>query len=123
MAYQSTQGPFSFPCSADLSAKQYRFMVLNGSSQLAVCGAGARMRGILDNLPKATEMGRIWPCNGKALKVQVGAVAVALGALIASDANGMAITAVSGNYSGGVALMAGAAGDIITIWADITLIP
>ncbi len=56
---------------------------------------------------------------GKKVKVKVGAVAVAKGARLTTDANGLALTAAAGDYVRAKALEAGAAGAYITaLWTD-----
>lgn len=118
MAHQNFDGPYSLPAAADLRTNQYQFIVINGSGLIALCGAGARPRGILDNLPNTNEMARFFSHHGVAMKIKAGA-AIAAYAKIMSDATGRAITGTSTNYGCGVALeAASAAGDIITIFYD-----
>ena len=98
----------------------YRYVVFTtGDSKYdMVSGAQGEMDGIAAETVAAD--GDAFPMvipDGAIVKVEAGA-AVAVGAVLASDTSGRAITAVSGvgNYTGGKALQAAsAAGEIIQI--------
>lgn len=98
---------------ADLSAKQYHFIV-GGAADRAVVAAGANAiaLGVLQNAPalgQTAVVGR----NGNT-KLQAGA-AFARFVPLTSDANGAAVVATTGQRYNAIALeAAGAAGDIVS---------
>lgn len=102
---------------ADLTASQHLFVVVNASGKAAVAGAGVAIDGVLQNKPDTDQAATVWGC-GSVSKVVAGA-AVAAGALVAPNASGQAITAVSGNYIAGRALNAATgAGQLISVWVN-----
>ncbi len=114
MAYDQRIRTISLPNSAARALAQFAFVNVDntGSVQLAVSGAAAL--GVLQNPVLAAESAAsVQPLDGSISKVQVGAVAVAAGANLMTDANGLAITATTGNAIVAVALEAGAAGQTI----------
>jgi hypothetical protein len=120
MAHMTWEPTYSLPAAADLSASQYRAVVINGSCLIAVCGLGAMPEGVLDNLPKAGEMARIFIFQRYVGKIKVGVGGVAAGGLFSSDATGKAIVGATGAARFGKALMVGAAGDVITALFDFS---
>ncbi len=109
MAYEQTLRTIGVPASADLSASQFCFVVVNANGQLALPSAGGDAEGILQDKPnaagQAAEVG--------VSKVVVGTGGVTAGDLLATDANGKAVTAATGNKILGRALATGAAGTLI----------
>lgn len=115
----------SFPASGDLSANQHRFVKLNSSKQVALCGAGQSALGIQQDAPAATNRATEVRYLGVS-KLLLGGTVAADG-LIASDASGkgVAYTAASvlagtpeplaGSYVAAKALEAGVSGDIVTV--------
>lgn len=116
MAHDNFDGIYSLPAAADLSANQFHLGVINGSGQIALCGAGAIPDGRIDNLPVAGAQCRLVGKMGVVMKLKAGA-AVALGAYVMSDSTGRVITATSTNRRVGKALRAAsAAGEIIEVY-------
>jgi len=126
VAYEINTGQdVGFQASTDLSAKQFYFVVLNSSKQLAVAGANVECVGVLQDTPAAA--GRVGQvrCFG-VTKVQCGGSFNA-GDKVASDANGKAVKATAASVSAGtpeplagslvqgIALEAGASGQIATV--------
>ena len=112
MAYEQTLRTIGLPASADLSASQFCFVVVNASGQLALPAAGGDAEGILQDKPNgAGVVGEVGILGVS--KLVVGAAGVTGGDLLASDASGKAVTAVTGNKILGRALATGAAGVII----------
>jgi hypothetical protein len=112
MAYEQTLRTIGLPASADLSASQFCFVVVNANGQLALPAAGGDAEGILQDKPNgAGVVGEVGILGVS--KLVVGAAGVTGGDLLASDANGKAVTAVTGNKILGRALATGAAGVII----------
>ncbi|HZT29506.1 MAG TPA: capsid cement protein [Bryobacteraceae bacterium] len=112
MAYEQTLRTIAAPASADLSASQFCFVVVNSSGQLALPSAGGEADGILQDKPNAQGVQAELAVLGVS-KVVVGTGGVTAGDLLATDANGKAVTAASGNKILGRALATGAAGVII----------
>lgn len=126
MAYESNVGQdFTFPASADLSANQFRFMVLNTSKKLVLAGANVSCVGVLQDAPNAADRAGGVRCFG-ITKLTLGGT-VAANDKIASDANGKGVKAtaasvsagtpepLAGSYVMGVALEAGVSGDVISV--------
>jgi hypothetical protein len=112
MAYEQTLRTIGVPASADLSASQFCFVVVNANGQLALPAAGGDAEGILQDKPNgAGVIGEVGILGVS--KLMVGTAGVTAGDLLATDANGKAVTATTGNKILGRALAAGAAGTII----------
>lgn len=109
------------PASGDLSADQYKIVQIDASDELALAGAGAGGFVLQDKPDAAGKSGTIL-LGGKG-KVKVGAVAVDGGALITSDANGLAITAATTDVVVGIMLHDAAAGDLGTFLAVQSTLP
>ena len=114
MAYEQALKTIGVPASADLSASQFCFMVVNSSGQLALPSAGGAAEGILQDKPNAQGVEGELAINGVS-KLLVGSGAgVTAGDLIQTDASGCAVTAATtGHYILGRALATGAASTII----------
>lgn len=97
---------------ADLSAKQF-YLVAMSSTGWNVAGAGTYVDGALQNKPAS---GAVCDVMVDGISKVVAGAAIAKGARIASTAAGKAVTAVTNDYSFGVALQAALAdGDIISV--------
>lgn len=112
MAYEQTLRTIGVPASADLSASQFCFMAVNSSGQLALPSAGSDADGILQDKPNAAAVEGELAVLGIS-KLVVGTAGVTAGDLLATDANGKAVTATTGNKILGRALATGAAGVVI----------
>jgi hypothetical protein len=112
MAYEQTLRTIGVPASADLSASQFCFVVVNANGQLALPSAGGDAEGILQDKPNAAGQAAEVGILGVS-KVVVGTGGVTAGDLLATDANGKAVTAATGNKILGRALATGAAGTLI----------
>lgn len=103
----------SLEAAADLSLLQFRFMELSSGQVQAVSGAGGNSVGVLQNDPAA--QGRAAEVAfGGIVKVEAGAT-VTQDADVQSDAVGRAIDASTGDRVLGVALDAGAIGELIRV--------
>jgi len=99
---------------ADLSAKQFRFVVLNTSGQLvAVSSAGADADGVLLNKPDAAGKAAEFAFGG-IVKVVAGG-SITAGDKVQSDAAGEALTAASGDHVLGKALKDADDGDLVEV--------
>ena len=112
MAFEQNLHNIAVPASADLSASQFCFMTVNSSGQLATPSAGGDADGILQDKPNGAGVQGELAVFGVS-KVVVGTGGVTAGDLLATDANGKAVTATTGNKILGRALATGAAGVII----------
>lgn len=101
--------------SGDLSAAQYRGVVLDANGEVALAGAGERILGVLQNKPSAQGQAATVSGPGDTTKMVAGA-AVVLGANVTTDASGDAVTAATGDYIIGQCRTAAAnAGELITV--------
>ena len=112
MAYEQTLRSIGAPASADLSASQFCFVVVNANGQLALPSAGGDADGILQDKPNGAGVAGEVGILGIS-KLLVGTGGVTAGDLLATDVNGKAVTASTGNKILGRALATGAAGTII----------
>lgn len=114
MAFEERLESISIEAGVDLSTKQYRFMVLASDKQIDPAAvAGADCIGILQDKPAAVGRAACVATGGTS-KALAGAT-VAAGAKIATDNQGRAITAASGNYIMGTAITGGAVGEVISV--------
>lgn len=103
----------TFVAAADLSAAQYTFQKCDNTGKIATAANGGQANGVLQDAPAAGGPGCV--AISGVCRVKAGA-AIAAGALVQSDANGKAITAVANSYIHGMALdQATGANDIILI--------
>ncbi len=91
----------------DFSQAQHRFIDIDAAGKAVLAGAGGRVVAALENNP-ALDVPASLMTSGSVAKVQASA-AVALGADVASDADGKAITAVSGDFVVGTCVEAAGA--------------
>ena len=123
MATQLPEGVTSAPASIDMNGTQYQLVAENSSGALALCGAGARPDGIQDGIADIGEQCRYWTLPGKAfVKIKCGGT-FAEGDRLASDANGMAVKAVSGNTVVGKAKEDGVLGRVVRMSGDGGVMP
>jgi len=115
MSFSQTNAlDLSIPASADLSAKQYRFMTIDSSGNLATSSRGALSVGVLQDAPAAlARPGKVRIIG--ATKVVAGGTVTA-GQAIVADANGAAVNASSAdNAYMGFALASAVSGDIFAM--------
>jgi len=126
MAYDSNTGQdFTFQAGSDLSTKQYYFVALNGSTQLAVAGANVSVLGVLQDKPAAAGRGGQVRIFGITKVIAGGTITV--NDKVASDASGKAVKAtaasvsagtpepLAGSYTVGIALASASAGDYVSV--------
>jgi len=115
MATQNITGFKSFEAGADLSAKQFYFVSVSADGQIDATGDGAYAVGVLQDKPAAQgRAAQVATTFGDIVKVVCGGT-VTRGGPVASDANGAAVNAASGDVILGEALETGASGEIISI--------
>lgn len=130
MAYEQANQFIDVPAGSDLSAKEFYFVNVNSSGQLALSAAGVRAIGVLYSTPNAQgEVGRVACCG--VVKVIAGATITA-GDDIASDANGKAGAVTTGRVNTsdggaandpligseilGIALASAVSGDVFSVY-------
>lgn len=114
MASSSTPRIDGFTAGADLSAKQFRFVVFGASDELVVAaGAGVLPIGILMNDPTSGRHAEVAKQGGGG-KLKIAGV-VTRGDMVKSDANGEGLAAVAGDKYGAMAMASGVAGDVIAV--------
>lgn len=115
MALEQNLNTRSYEAGQDLSAHQFRFVTQAADGQVDPTGAGAQATGVLqdDNGDAAGKVVAV--AVGGRSKVEAGG-AVAVGDNVASDANGKAVTATTGDVILGVARSASSAdGEIVSV--------
>ena len=121
MAYEHTGTRHSKPAGVDLSLKQYHFAKDDGTGQYVTAGDGDVVSGALINDPEQGQMATI-QSNDEVLVV--AGAALSIGDVVASDANGQAKLAGSGDHPAGqVQIASGGAGEVITVKLEIGLTP
>lgn len=113
--------PRSFVAGIDFRTaptKQFTFVRLNTAGALVTPTLGGNAVGVIQDKPLVGEAGQV--CGpGDTTKVQCGGT-FAAGDRIASDANGMAIASVTGDFLLGHARTAGAVGTLASILFQAT---
>ena len=95
MAYRENEQSISLLAAADLSGDQFSFVTIDATGKAAkVSVAGAAAQGVLENTPKADEAANV--NIGGVVQATAGA-GVTAGDDVASDANGKAVTATTGD--------------------------
>lgn len=96
----------------DLSAAQYLFVTDDGD-EVTVTGAGLAATGVLFNAPVEDDAATV--VRGGDPNVWVGTGGVTVGDIVASDANGAAVVATTGDIALGKARATAAAGGLVQI--------
>jgi len=122
MAYEAAQIKLGqLTASADLSAKQFHFVKLSAATTVDVCsGVTDKPIGILQNSPTSGQAAEI--CIFGITKV-VSDGTTAAGNLIGTSSDGQAAvytTTDTTKYICGQAIEAGAAGEVVTMFLNIT---
>ena len=110
MATNAPTSAVTMVAGADLSSSQYRFVKLAADNECDVATDGVQAEGVLQNNPVAD--GEACVALSGVVKVIVGTGGLTAADNVASDANGAAITAASGDAILGVAMEDTAAGGI-----------
>lgn len=120
MAAQDGVKKITLEAGQDLSSNQFYFVALASDGQIDPAGDGAAADGILYNDPDAAgKAAEVAIPNGARVKVVSGG-SVSVGDDVASDANGKATTATTGDVILGKAVEAGATdGDVISILFNV----
>lgn len=115
MSGLNQEAPLQAPAGADLSAKQYFFVVVDGSGELQLCGDNVVPDGVLQDAPAAGKTGTYDTPRGQRLTVIAGET-IAVGEFVSVDATGRAHDAdATGDAVVGKCLVGGAVGDEIQI--------
>lgn len=114
MAAQEQVQSITLEAGGDLSAGQFRFVVVAADGQVdLVSSAGGDADGVLQNDPSAAGRAAEVAYAGR-VKVVAGGT-VAAGDKVQSDASGEAITAAMGDHVLGKCLVGGDAGELIEV--------
>ena len=98
MAYQQAQTNITLKAGADLSAKQYFFVKIDGDGDVVLAGNGENAIGVLQNAPASGEAANIAVAGVS--KVIIGdTTSLDSGVVISSDANGKATLGVSTDFA------------------------
>lgn len=112
MATMNSVETRSMIAGSDLSSSQFFFVSLSGDGEVDVTGDGAEAFGVLYNQPESGGAATV-VISGRVL-VEAGGT-VTQGGDVASDANGNAVDATTGDIILGKAYEAGVDGQIIAI--------
>lgn len=119
MAYElsDSQVVLSIPAGADLSAKQYTFVKLSGTTVISAAAATDLPIGVLVNDPASGETAAVAVSGIVKLKASA---AISVGALVGTTSTGLGVSLTAGTDTtkyilGRAITAAGAAGDIITV--------
>ena len=97
---------------ADLSAKLFHLAKVDTDADLVLAGDGEAVAGVITEAAAADSPVTIQ--YGGIAKVVCGG-SITAGAKVASDANGQAVLATTGEFAVGMALEAGASGRVIAV--------
>ena len=111
MAHQEQLQVLTATAGADLSASQFLFVAMAADGKVDPAGDGVAAMGVLQNNPDAEDKAAAVGYAGKTM-VKAGAT-IAAGDLLASDADGKAVPATTGEYILGIAVEAIANADEI----------
>lgn len=112
MAFENNLNCVSIAASGDMSTTgQYRFVTVGASGRIAVTGAGQAADGVLQDKPAAAGRPGSVAISGIS-KILVGAGGVTAGDDVASGANGVAVTATTGDVVNAKALETASNGTI-----------
>jgi len=104
MSLSGLVNPLSLEAAADLRTHQYKILRLTAAGTVNLANAGNQdAMGVLQNDPNSGQMASV-SRPGDETKVIAGAAIGSAGILLASDANGLAVTATSGEFVVGRAL-------------------
>lgn len=111
MASTSQPKILSYKAGADLSAHQFKIVKFGADEKtIALCGAGERGIGVLQNAPKSGEVAEV-AIFGAGAKVKAVGVITA-GNSFASDATGFAKAATTGQFCLGVSFKTTVANEV-----------
>jgi len=113
MAVFQSRDTRTFEAGGDLSAGQFKFVVLAADGQIDLATDGAAAVGVLLNQPDAAGKAATVVVSGKTAVTAGGSITA--GDDIASDLNGDAITAATGDIIVGYALEDGVDGQVIAV--------
>jgi len=113
MAVFQSRDTRTFEAGGDLSAGQFKFVVLAADGQIDLATDGAAAVGVLLNEPDAAGKAATVVVSGKTAVTAGGSITA--GDDIASDLNGDAITAATGDIIVGYALEDGVDGQVIAV--------
>lgn len=109
----SSEGGYSAPAASDLTGKKNLFAKIDSDGNIALCGDGESMDG---TITEEAEAGASATISSFWILPVVCAEAINEGAKVASDVNGKAVTAATGDFIAGTCLQASTiAGAVIPV--------
>lgn len=119
MAIHEMLEVLSFEAAGDLSADQFKYVVINSSGQVALAGDGVAAIGVLQNKPSAVgQAAEVAVLTGGRYKVVAAAALATIGTELASDAAGLATPAVVTDRVLGIQMTTtGAANELVEVLA------
>lgn len=112
MAKEEQLRSITLAAGADLSAKQFYFVEVNSSGAAVLAGDGENAVGVLQNDPTSGNAATVGFFG--VTKVKAGGTVTA-GGFVASDTNGKAVTAATGDIILGTFLEGGVSNDLVSI--------
>lgn len=106
MAFEITTALKSIKATASFASKQFTFVKIDSSGQLATPSSGGFAYGVIQDKPAANDPGSV-AGPGSVTKIQCGG-SFNPGDEVMSNSSGQAVAATSGSFILGVALAAGA---------------
>jgi len=116
MAFNAVKTDITLPASGDLSAEQFRGVVVDSSGEAAVAGADVKVAGILQNNPDTA--GRACTVQYKGIAQCRADAAIAAGVRVFTDASGDVSATGTNNPVGTTLEAASGAGSIFAVLLD-----
>lgn len=116
LSFEEALSCISVPANTDLSTKQYYFVKLTNSSgtgRAALAGDGDHAIGVLQNKPDAANEVATVAFSGISKVVAGGTITA--GQYVASDTNGAAVVAATGDIVIGVAMLSADSADLVPV--------
>lgn len=117
MSFNAVKTDITLEASADLSAQQFRGVIVNSSAKVAVAGADAKVVGILQNNPDSAGQAAVVQYKGIA-RCKAGEALATPGVRVFTDASGNVVSAGTNNPVGTLLEAASGAGSIVAVLLD-----
>lgn len=120
MAYEEALKRVSVPVNSDLSASQYRFVVVGADGYLDVVGNGATALGILQDDPDGSTNEDVGAVGIDGISQVEAGAAITAGDALSSDSSGRAVPSATGDVPLGTAMEdASGAGSIFAMHINV----
>ena len=111
MATEAVLTQITLPANDDMSADQYKFAIVNSDSEADLAGANVMCVGVIQSVQGSEVGSAVAVAIGGKTKVKLGGTVVA-GAVVTSNASGLAVTATTGQTCNGICIKGGASGEV-----------